>query len=255
MVAGDVLVAITKNSSKGCTRFDGIDDVVTINNDPSLLDYSEITLSAWIYVNTLPSPTFPGIINLDAVGDRGFQISLVHTSNKVNFVVSYDGTNTFSATTTSGIDLRKWVHVAVTWSNNTVKHYINGSLDRTATITGGAKIYASSQDLFIGKRITETLDGYISDTGIYNKVLTATEITSLYKKRPIKRGLVSCWKLTNDYQDCVGSNHGTNTGTHFAIIDENISTKIATNRTTANDQYMVMGCAGGEVISVVIEEA
>jgi hypothetical protein len=81
-------------------------------------------------------------------------------------------------------NLNIWYHVLLTYSNNLAKLYVNNSLLSTSsTLTGVANTIASN--LIIGGGLNSNgsnvyWKGKIDDIGIWNRVLTQTEITALY---------------------------------------------------------------------------
>jgi hypothetical protein len=91
-----------------------------------------------------------------------------------------------------------WTHVVASFTNGTMKFYINGALVKTANITGDPTTIASPPPISIGNELPKSaynlvdpsspnayyggnfFKGTIDDIHIYNKVLTDAEVKSLY---------------------------------------------------------------------------
>ncbi len=86
------------------------------------------------------------------------------------------------------IALGEWTHVAITWSNSsqTARFYINGTLNSTQTDNTIVEKASGSADLEIGDLRNHlnggqfAFDGSIDDVRVYNRALSASEITALY---------------------------------------------------------------------------
>lgn len=107
------------------------------------------------------------------------------------------------------LETGRWYHVAVTFNNGNVKVYIDG----VEKLSGS--LYMSSMDFgvehsdesngkprcfWIGYSYNNDryLDGYVSETRIWNRELTVEEINSanhFYKVEPDAEGLVAYWKF------------------------------------------------------------
>jgi len=91
-----------------------------------------------------------------------------------------------------------WRHVAVSYTNGTMKFYIQGQLVKTASVTGVPVTLSSPVDLVIGNELpkgaytfTNTSDpnyfwgadyfiGSLDDVRFYNTVLTDAEVLSIF---------------------------------------------------------------------------
>ena len=120
-----------------------------------------------------------------------------------------------------------WYFVAASATQNVSSAlYINGALEATGTCTDTA----TSTNFSIGGRYTadvgDGLDGYIDDVRVYNRILTANEISTLYACRgtdKILYGLVNRWLMyegaegvtmsgSGSVKDIAGLQHGTPNG-------------------------------------------
>jgi len=174
--------------------FDGSGDYFTIPDDGDLrFGSGEFTIEAWIF----PTASVYGCIaskgNYPSSGYFEFRTS---SSNKLEL---YDTNLGASITSTSSISLNKWSHVAVSRSGTTIKLFINGVADSSATDggsfsnTGSFAIGSASQ----GGSYTNFFTGYISNlrvtsAGIYTSSFTPSTVP-LTKTVPSGEGrLVTC---------------------------------------------------------------
>jgi hypothetical protein len=157
--------------------------------DNYVIDFTNnFSVSFWIKPNS--GSGFDMIENLAQIvgkaGGTGTNASswYVELSSQCNIIL---GTyNTINGTTlqpnNTTIEVGKWTHVCVIYSNSTVSFYINGELDLVTSIPPPQ---TSTYDLHIGGRVitgNRYLNGYLDDLKIYNKVLTSDEVMSLYNE-------------------------------------------------------------------------
>jgi len=75
-----------------------------------------------------------------------------------------------------------WHHVAVVMDHmNTLKIYIDGTLDATADISKKFDNLKSNDSMYLGRYNYNYLDGGISDVRLFSKALSATEVADIYE--------------------------------------------------------------------------
>jgi hypothetical protein len=132
----------------------------------------------------------------------------IGTDGKVYFLV-WDGSERSAISTNTFTDNR-WHHAVgvITGDGGNMKLYVDGVLQQTTSI-GTILPYTSSSYWRIGGYMgagwTNTVNGYftgsIDEARIYNRVLTATEVVSLYNSgsgkvaQASKTGLIGYWSL------------------------------------------------------------
>jgi hypothetical protein len=185
------------SSNFGSFIFDGNDDFIQFGQVENLkfTNSQPHTISAWVYwtptAGTLTtivsfgnvSGAFPG------VGDEGYYLSLDSGVLGVDSFLFdyYDGSNPVNAISIVGnnntVPTNTWFNIAATNNgSNTaagLKVYINGSLSQWTTRIDQPtlSIDYSNSNFNIGARdATSTINGKISSTLVYNRVLTASEI-------------------------------------------------------------------------------
>lgn len=117
-----------------------------------------------------------------------------NNTDRNGWALTKTGTNTFSLqlcsgaaiqtiTTVSTFSTSTWYHFVATWNGTTVKLYINGTQDVstsqtvTPAFTTNPLILGAGYD---GSSMAFPFTGTIDEVGIWNTVLTQTQITTLY---------------------------------------------------------------------------
>lgn len=156
---------------------------VTINNHSDIANYSEFTLSAWIYPTFLS--THKTIIS-KVSPNRDFVLKLYDTKLETHFA---RGATYYRAYGTSTVPTDQWVHVVATWKNNEWRVYYNGMLDATGSHPG-VELPWSGSEMHIGAMSgVERFYGSIDEVRVYNRALSTTDITALYNYRGITSAL------------------------------------------------------------------
>ena len=153
-----------------------------LNNSPS----SYMTLLIWVKHTGNGSLMWLGRSISDADTEFGFLIA----SNKMEFW-DYDNgygvQNVFANTT---LTTNTWNLLGLTKSTTSFTFYLNGVADGTTTAAKNAAY--SSNDFIIGCDIRDNnnfLPGTISSAMVYNRTLSATEITQNYNAQKSRFGL------------------------------------------------------------------
>ena len=150
--------------------FDGVDDYVDHGN-PASLQFSSGTFSAafWIKPNLLGS--YQAIIGH---GVGSYKVML-WSDNAISLARA--GT---AATSGPVLSTNQWQHVVVVNNIGTdAKFYVNGVLIATNAFT---HTYSYASNIRLGDSIGETqpFSGSLDDVRVYNRELTASEVTQLY---------------------------------------------------------------------------
>ena len=174
----------------GCYDFNGSTSrSVTSVKFNGLHDNTGGSISFWMRPRNMSSIHGNGDIIFDsmatsAANGTGISIAIKNTSLlRVNFTTSSNQWFTDINSTTQFAN-NTWYHVVMTFGSNTVKLYINGSQEDTATFSN-PNTNASNGNFVIGSHSTDPssygyYDGLLDDTGIWNRVITSSEVTSLY---------------------------------------------------------------------------
>lgn len=176
----------------GAISFDGSNDRVVIPNDTAL-DTQTPSVEVWVKVDTIPQDGF-----FFEKGDVNTQYALFIQTNfevtpQIKWRVKPAGFNDINVTAATYIDTSSYAQVVGTYTSGSRKLYINGSLvasdSATGTIpsnSGGMSVAAYGG--FDGP-YGYYLDGEISIVRVYNRVLTASEITQNFNALKGRYGL------------------------------------------------------------------
>lgn len=161
--------------------FDGANDRAIGIAYSSALNLSgrSFTLSAWI--NPRTNNAWQMIVLKPASTSHAppyFDWSM-HREASTGRLVAWLGCDRAQRTSNSSTPLNAWTHVAVTYDGAALRHYINGVLDRTTSLTCSVT-NTSSQPIRVGVNggDYEVMNGSIDDVRIYNRPLSVAEIQS-----------------------------------------------------------------------------
>jgi hypothetical protein len=162
-------------------KLDGIDDWIQVNNSTSF-PKTEISISYWLKQNSLPS-----YLSNNISKEFSFQSYLLGSG------LFESGVWKGSAGQWSGYHsgnykykVNSWVLYTWTFSNTTKKSktFINGKLVSEVTENDtNAYLRTSSEPMYIGRNGSQDVyhvNGSIDELRIYDRVLSNTEVTSLY---------------------------------------------------------------------------
>eukprot|EP01067_Filipodium_phascolosomae_P009043 Filipodium_phascolosomae@DN7967_c0_g1_i1.p1 len=97
------------------------------------------------------------------------------------------------------IPLKRWTHVAMTVSHETLKLYINGVLDTAWPLNG--PIVTNNGNIYVGKNIHQHgAEAYLDDLRLYNVAISADQVHALIS--PSVTGLMNYDYATVGCQSC-----------------------------------------------------
>ncbi len=155
--------------------FNGTNAWVTVPDANSLDLTTGMTLEAWL--NPTTSTGWVDAFGKETTDDVVYSI---YSSTPANAPTGYirKGGVFSQAGTTSPLALNDWTHLATTYDGANLKFYVNGTLISTIAATGA--IDTSTGVLRIGGNsiFGEYFKGLIDEVRIYNRALSAAEITT-----------------------------------------------------------------------------
>jgi len=175
-----------KKSRQGnncCLQFDGVDDFVEIDNlSAEIAD--EITVEAWIYIKGDGAGVYNGICE-SITGWQRARLMILNSTDRAyaEFIIGGDSAIWW-------IDYyfqrNEWYHVVYTYDGkNLQSFYVNGDLQDTDNSKSGSLESSTSYKMHIGTgahwAFTYYFNGFIDEFRVWNRDLTAKEITDLYK--------------------------------------------------------------------------
>ena len=166
-------------------------DYVKIKHSPVLNLAGRGTLEAWIQMDRI-NP-YGGIIhkgNNKDFSDESYSLQLWHDQTIVlGLAPGQPSERPLILHSRTRLKPNQWYYVVGTWDPAGMKVYINGALDNTATVAAIAK--NTTGDVQIGSQLDQMLSpayknlgfsGVIDEVAIYNRALTAQEISSAYNR-------------------------------------------------------------------------
>ncbi len=179
------------DDGRSVLNFDGVDDYVDCGNDESLDITGELTLEAWVKTTDTN-----GVYVISKRDQTGLQYVLYVYDGIMNLVY-HGGMLALSATSvTDGL----WHHLVITVDGTTAKGFVDGDLEITGTMNNCLRSFPSVP-LYLGvHKRTDTIlkslfEGEMKEVGIYNKTLTAEEISGRHEGNDVLSGLVAAWNL------------------------------------------------------------
>jgi|TARA_R110002110_G_scaffold8958_1_gene44542 hypothetical protein len=140
---------------------------------------SDFTISAWFNFKSLSQQFLAGVWKTSGAAHREWLLQL-DSSNKINFFTSDNGSNETSVKT-SAVSTDTWYHILVTHDNTgSSRHlYLNGT---SVADDSNVTVYQGGGDFQIGntQNSTDFMNGYVDEFNFWTRVLTASEIASLY---------------------------------------------------------------------------
>ncbi len=167
----------------GSIVFDGVDDYVNDVGSVSTFSFIQntgiFTISTWVKPAVL-NKTHYFLGNTPTTIEKGFYYGF-HSSNGLDFVIMRGNNSAVLIFTAANfISTTDWVNITAVGNGSTVTLYKNGSSFQTSTGMSNFPTGDSTRVLNVG-RITnyssETFQGNISVSQIYNRALSATEVS------------------------------------------------------------------------------
>ena len=187
--------------------FNGTDSVVT---GTAQNVGSSFSVSAWIYPASYGEHNF---FNLWESSSDLFQIGLSDSTNEKLKIAAKSSNTWYVYTTTASpiTSLNQWYHIVVNRSSSDLKIYVNGAFLESAnnyynktynTFNIGAGKSTSTNSFF---------DGKIDQLRVFNKTLSASEVTTLYNEN----SLVASYRFEGNSNDDTRNYDGTATNVTY----------------------------------------
>jgi hypothetical protein len=181
------------SANNGSIVFDGANDYVSLSTTNMVSGWSQLTYNVWVNVSQISPTYWPGFISSYTVSSVSNNISVgqwnntqqiwyeIDTANG-NFYGNGPGNNSFT--------LNTWFNVCMVYDGSNVYGYLNNTLDKQFSATGNLSAISS---LNIGCHDPSTgggfLNGRIAIAQIYNRALSATEVTQNFNSAKSRFGL------------------------------------------------------------------
>lgn len=175
-IAGAMPAADRFGRKDGALAFDGVDDSILVPSAPSLVLKEALTLSLWVKVDTGKTHM---LVNK-------YYTYYLYTSGSSHVAGLANGANNNPATPWSQLN-KAWTHIVLSWDGLKARIYENGVMKSETATRGQLTEYSHLQDLVIGCGGNMNwrgafLKGSLDDLRIFNRGLSAEEISALYKQ-------------------------------------------------------------------------
>jgi hypothetical protein len=159
----------------GCGVFNGTDRIVTIPDSANLDLTSALTISIWI------NPVATQVAYTTPIGKDGaywLEGSGVGTDRQYTWFLNNGTAEVVAGFIT--LTAAAWNHVVLTYDGTTATTYLNGAVGATNTV--GGSVVTNTNTVVLGNRsgFTRFFSGSMDEVGVWNQVLSSTEISNLY---------------------------------------------------------------------------
>lgn len=163
----------------GALAFDGDGDYVDVGKDPDFDITRQITIAAWIKVNSFDRE-WQAIVTK---GDRAWRLQRNWDKNTLEFACSglvVPGTSWGQIFGTTNVNDGHWHHVAGVYDEEKLCLYVDGKLDASAEAPGNIRV--NEEPVYIGgnsQMPNRYWNGLIDDVRVYSYALSAEEISAI----------------------------------------------------------------------------
>ncbi len=160
----------------GALSFNGVNNRVDVPDSPSLRLTTGMTVEAWLRPTTTNAAWRSAVLK-EQPGGLAYALYSQTTANRPSGYVNTGGADV-EVRAGGPLAANTWTHVAITYDGTAVRIYRAGALVATAPTAG--PIVTAAGALRIGGNTIwgEYFAGLIDEIRIYNRALTATEITT-----------------------------------------------------------------------------
>ena len=189
---------VFSTANGGVINFDGVNDYVDCGNSSTFNQTNALTLSTWVKINSFASTNT--IIGKQWCYGNQYSYSLaIDTQGKLQFYYSLDGGycgGTFANYISSNsISTNTWYNIVLSFTNTSVKLYLNGQLISGIQTGINTSLYVSNSPVLLGiyRNLSGTygdaLNGSMGSTLIYNRAISATEVLQNFNATKSRFGL------------------------------------------------------------------
>ncbi len=167
---------VSQNDS--ALTFNGVDRLTST----SVFDassFTEMAISVWIKTSTI-TPSVDQLILQGA--NIGFSMGINPSTGKL--FASFDGSTAGSHITTNAVTDGNWHNIVAQSNGSTTSVYVDGLFDGSVVESLFPASGGSDNKIFVGASTFNTrgFTGAINEIRIYNRILTANEIDTLFQK-------------------------------------------------------------------------
>jgi len=168
----------------GALLFDGNDGYVDCGNSPDFDITDEITVSAWVTINSINT----GFQTIIAKGDSAWRLSLDRRNRNRRFHFSVTGRPWNAVNGYIKVEKFEWHHVCGTYDGVNMRLYVDGEEDPNSPVADSNGVATNGYNVYIGaneEKPGRHWDGMIDDVRLYNRALSASEVYALFQEAPL----------------------------------------------------------------------
>lgn len=256
-VNGASLTADRFGNANKTYSFDGVDDIITINNSTSFNFSNGQAISFWIYINSFPI-TGESIIfsqqTSSSTSAIGFNVTLA-SSGKLNYRIGNGSVTTFAGVLNNTVNLNQWYHVICQFQNGQLSVFLNSLLSNSTNqpnaVVGYPNISMIIGDDTWGGLNASNYSGKLDDIGIWSRALTDCEIKKLYYAPSFTASASSANICAGQSLTLTAGGVPNYAWSNGAITASTIVTPSATTIYTVTSTYTT-GCTDTKSVSVTV---
>jgi len=175
------------SANGGSIVFDGVNDYVNCGSI-NFTSGTSITIEVWVNPNSSQN-TYADILDYNHGANGGFVIQQNGNALNQYYLAYWNGTS-FDITSTITLNSNSFNHLVFVKSGTSTIGYLNSV--NTIQYTGSSNINCSGYVLYLGRFVVgagREFNGSISNTKIYNRALSATEISQNFNALRSRYGL------------------------------------------------------------------
>jgi hypothetical protein len=179
----------TSGKRSNAITFDGTNDYVDIPDSTSLNPTTgQLSMTAWVKRSNAAGDT-KVFFKVPAANNAGYGMAV--TNQKLEFSISGISCDVRNASGGTTLSSGVWYFLAATYDGITCKTYVNAVVDKS--VAGSGTFVATSANLRIGadqytNPPSYPFAGIIDDVRLYNRALSVTEISKLYRESSTRIG-------------------------------------------------------------------
>ncbi len=166
-----------------CAGLDGASGVIEIGDLPQLEGMSELTLSTWVFLDSLPAAGH----NVVPLGKEQSYRIVISSTGAAHVAIATTSNAWYSAGTTvdfgGPLAAGAWHHLVATYDGENLRTYVDGVAENASGVAISGAVAGSSSPLRFGDPEADNVDyfdGRIDEVRIYDRALSDTEIAGLY---------------------------------------------------------------------------
>ena len=171
---------VTTGKYGNAVSLDGNDDYVSL---PAgiMSPISDCTIACWVKLSS--NATWSRIFDFGTGTATNMFLTPQGGAGKIRYAIRYSGSAEQQIDGTAALPTGSWRHVALTWTANTGRLYVNGvQVGQNTSMTLNPSTLGYTNRNYIGRSqyADPYLSGLVDDFRIYGRALSASEITQLY---------------------------------------------------------------------------